>query len=138
MFTFSWIALFALAALSNDGPLPGAARVEAPQSPKQPLAVLYAGCPGTDREKDFVAFLRDHFTKVETTSLETLSMEKAKPFDVVVADWKPRYKYVDGRAKNYDSESGHHFSLSKDFTKPIVMIGAVGGEIARWSKIGWL
>lgn len=133
MLTLAWIASVPLALPASDVPA-----ADAHIQPQQTLSILYAGFPGGDREKDFVAFLREHFAKVEATNLETLSMEKAKPFDVVVADWKPRYKYVDGRAKEFDSGSGQHFSLSKDFTKPIVMIGAVGGEIARWSKIGWL
>jgi hypothetical protein len=120
-------------------PVAPALSQEATQQPKQALAVLYAGCPNTDREKAFVAFLEENFTKVESMSLEKLTLEQAKPFDVVVADWKGRYKIgPDGTAGMWDAESGHRAQLPKDFTKPVVMIGAVGGELARWSKIGWL
>ena len=107
-------------------------------APKQELSVLYAGCPGSDRETDFVRFLREHFARVEATSLPRLTMDAARPFDVVIADWRPRYKYVDGKAKSYDSSLAPGAQLPVDFTRPVVMIGAVGGELARWSKIGWL
>lgn len=110
----------------------------AAQDAKQPLSVLYAGAPGGEREQAFVAFLEQHFAKVGSVSLEKLSMETAAPYDVVVADWKRRYvPQADGKVE-FDSKAGHGFGLPRKFTKPIVMLGAVGGEIAPWSKIGWL
>jgi hypothetical protein len=129
---------FAVPFVLSQSPAPVSPQ-EITQQSRQTLAVLYAGCPNTEREKTFVEFLRANFTKVESTSLEGLTLEQAKPFDVVVADWKSRYKRgPDGRASEYDGGSGHSKQLPKDFTKPVVMIGAVGGEIAPWSKIGWL
>jgi hypothetical protein len=140
MFAITWIASLALAgAPQQPAPqqLARPAASHAATDPKQRLAILYAGCPGTEREKDFVAFLNEHFVKVETTSLGSLSPKTAAPYDVVIADWKERYKYVDGRATEYTSGTSA-FGITEEFTKPIVMIGAVGGEIALWSKIGWL
>jgi len=140
MLALPWIALLTLATAVQDPPArtqPQASPVDVAASDgKLPLGVLYAGFPGTDREKDFVALLKQHFAKVETTNLGSISMKTAAPFDVVIADWKERFKYVDGKATNY--VEGPAFRLDEDFTKPIVMIGAVGGEIATWSKIGWL
>jgi hypothetical protein len=136
MLALSSIVLLALSGASQDPALPSKPPVAANDA-KQPLSVLYAGAPGTEREKSFVALLKEHFAKVETIALGSLSMKTAAPFDVVVADWRERYAYVDGKAKQLPGFSSS-FGLDDGFTRPIVMIGAVGGEIARWSKIGWL
>jgi len=114
------------------------AQVQEPPSSKQNLSVLYAGCQGSERETRFVAFLREHFTNVGTTTLFALTKESACSFDVVVADWVSRYTYEGGKAKSYDASSDPNARLSVEFTKPVVMIGAVGGHLADWSKIGWL
>jgi hypothetical protein len=135
MLALSMIAVLTFASAVQDPALPTTPHV-AENDAKLPLSILYAGCPGTDREKDFVALLTQHFAKVETASLTSISMKTAAPFDVVIADWRERYKYVDGKATEY--VGGPAFTLDPSFTKPIVMIGAVGGEIAPWSKIGWL
>jgi hypothetical protein len=136
MFVFTWITSLALVGALQDPTPPAAPSAKAADS-KLPLAVLYAGCPGTEREKNFVAFLRSHFARVESIVLGDVSMDTAAAFDVVVADWKERYKYVDGVAKGYAGGISS-WSLPQRFTKPVVMVGAVGGEIVPWSKIGWL
>ena len=125
--------LVAVSALLLAAPAP-----RAPQDAKQPLAVLYAGAPDGEREKAFVAFLQQHFAKVGTVGLEQLTPEAAAPYDVVVADWKRRYVPQANGKVEFDSNAGHRYALPRGFTKPIVMLGAVGGEIAPWSKIGWL
>jgi hypothetical protein len=135
MLALPWIVLLTLAGPVQDPALPIKPQ-DAAGDAKLPLAVLYAGFPGTEREKDFVALLKQHFDKVESTNLGSISMKSAAPFDVVIADWKERSQHVDGKATNY--LPGSAFRLDEGFTKPIVMIGAVGGEIAPWSKIGWL
>ena len=98
------------------------------------LAVLYAGHPESPRAAAYVGFLREWFARVDQIDLEKLNVAAAQDYDVVVADWKRRY----GGKGGYDSDSGHRATIGSDFTKPIVMIGAVGGELARDGKIGWL
>ena len=102
--------------------------------PSRKLAVLYAGHPESPRAAAYVGFLREWFARVDQIDLEKLNVAAAQDYDVVVADWKRRY----GGKGGYDSDSGHRATIGSDFTKPIVMIGAVGGELARDGKIGWL
>ena len=72
--------------------------------------------------------------QVEAIALKDLDEERAAKFDVVVADWHRRY----GEA-GYQGGEGHGLKLGRDFKRPVVMIGAVGGELVRdWSKLNWL
>jgi hypothetical protein len=99
------------------------------------LAILYAGESGSAREKAFVEFLAPLFAKVEAIDLAKLDPKSAADYDVVIADWKRRYpRPPEG---TWDSAPG---SLSRELAKPIVMIGAVGGEITRElrPKLDWL
>lgn len=113
-------------ALAGDG-IPGG---------RDDLSILYAGYPGGPREKAWVEFLRKWFSKVESIDLKKLDVRSAADFDVVVADWTSRYtngRYTGGAKK-------HNTSLGKDFTKPIIMISAVGAELTRRMKLktDWL
>lgn len=100
------------------------------------LAVLYAGHPGGSRETAFVGFLRDWFQRVDTIHLKDLSMESAKGFDVVIADWMSQYG-KDG----YEKAEGLHSApvqLAADFTKPVVAMTYVGTQIRPRGKLDWL
>jgi hypothetical protein len=112
------------------------AQDQAPKAATKDLAVLYAGEPGNPREKAFTEFLGGHFKKVDSISLEKLSEQSAKGYDVVVADWRRYYsekrdEMGKGRAK---------VTLPTDWSRPTIMIGAVNGELTRplQSKIDWL
>jgi hypothetical protein len=89
----SWAGLALLASIASGQtppsppPPPSASAADATD-----LSILYAGAPGGEREKHFVEFLEEWFSEVHTISLEELTSKDAEPFDVVVADWKPRYK----------------------------------------------
>jgi hypothetical protein len=50
------------------------------------LRILYAGLLETDRAKDFVAFLGEHFEKVETTGYLTFTGTESADFDVTIMD----------------------------------------------------
>ncbi len=50
------------------------------------LRILYAGLLETDRAKDFVAFLCEHFPKVETTDYNSFTGWEATGFDVSIID----------------------------------------------------
>lgn len=101
--------------------------------------ILYAGAPGGEREQAFLELLRPWFARVDAIDLAELNATSAAPYDVVIADWSRRYSPEGGFA----SASGSDFPSSRgrigdDFTKPIVMVGAVAGEVQRRSKIDWL
>ena len=101
---------------------------------KLELSVLYAGDPTSPRTAAFSELLAEHFITVEAIALHDLTAESARPFDVVVADWKRRHA-----GGSYDSDARPGYTLPPGFEKPVVMIGAVGGEIARRrSYIDWL
>jgi len=97
------------------------------------LKVLYAGPSGTEREKAFVTFLREHFTTVAVIDIEMLSVDTAKQHDVVIADGKRLYPMDEKRQL-----ATPRVKIGADFTKPIIMISAVGGTIQKHTKIEWL
>ena len=124
------IRLTLLAALATLTP---PAQQEFPLGGAAQYKILYAGKPGDVREKRFVALLKTHFAKVDSISLSELNADKAAPYDVIIADWSRRYT----------KDSGFHgrgagANLPQEFSKPIIMIGAVGGEIQRHTKLDWL
>jgi hypothetical protein len=55
-------------------------------SEKIGLRILYAGLPNTDREKDFVDFLKKHFQQVETTDYYAFTGSYTADFDVAIID----------------------------------------------------
>jgi hypothetical protein len=94
--------------------------------------ILYAGKSRNVREERFLKLLKSHFARVDTIDLTQLTPLKARDYDVVIADWERRYK--GGVFKN----EPYGLQLDATFSKPIVMIGAVGGEIQRHTKLDWL
>ncbi len=86
------------------------------------LKVLYAGRPGSDREKDFVAFLSKHFTQVTTGDLAEFDDAGAEGVDVVIFD--------------YDGESSEAPmpDISDDYSAPTITLGVVGANIS--SELG--
>ena len=71
---------------------------------------------------------------MDAIALGELSTKAAKPYDVVIADWRRRYS----SEGEYIRDSSSNGRLPDGFSKPVIMIGAVGGEIQRRSKIDWL
>lgn len=116
-------------------PAPTQSDPQAKEWPGRTLAILYAGSPGGFRETSYTKFLHEWFDKVDAIDLRKLSVEAAKPYDVVIADWTSRY----GKDGYVEDMSGADLVLPKEFTKPVIMLSAVGGELTRGrSKIGWL
>ena len=66
--------------------VPCAGGQEAPAEKKISLRILYAGMPGTARQKDFVSFLSTHFTEVKSVDVMSFNEEQAKNSDVVILD----------------------------------------------------
>jgi len=92
------------------------------------LRLLYMGRPGSDREKDFVAFLQKHFEVVQTGNLETFTETDTQGFDVTLLDW------------DTNEFKGPKPAISDSFSRPIVTLGVPGGLIcSRWGlKTGYL
>jgi hypothetical protein len=107
------------------------------------LRVLYAGNPGSDREKDFTTFLGKSFSKVRTTDYRTFKQDDAKGYDVVILDWTSIYSRDDqGKIKQGSPglSSPTPPTLSDAFDRPTILIGAAGGFATQRSnlKINWL
>lgn len=92
------------------------------------LKILYAGRPSSDREKDFVDFLRKHFTMVETTDLKVFDESRCTGFDVTILDY-------DG-----DGFKAPRPRLSEGFSRPLLTVGVPGAIICdQWRlKTGYL
>src|SRR5271166_5872422 len=88
------------------------------------LKVLYAGNPGSDREKDFVSFLEKHFAKVDKTDYQKFTEDRAKGFDVVIFDWTsiyPRDKDGELTPKFTGLNSPTPPKLSERYDRPTIL-----------------
>ncbi len=81
------------------------------------LKVLYAGRPGSDRQKDFVAFLSKHFARVTTGDLAEFNDAGAEGVDVVIFDY-------DGKSSDAPMPD-----ISDDYSAPTITLGVVGANI---------
>jgi len=86
------------------------------------LKVLYAGRPGSDRQKDFVAFLSKQFKQVTTGDLAEFNDARARAVDVVIFDY-------DGKSSDAPMPD-----ISDDYSAPTITLGVVGANIS--SKLG--
>lgn len=86
------------------------------------LKVLYAGRAGSDRQKDFVAFLSKHFTQVTTGGLAEFNDARAEAVDVVIFDY------------NGKSSEAPMPDISDDYSVPTITLGVVGANIS--SELG--
>jgi len=90
--------------------------------------ILYAGHPGSEREGDFIQFLRRHFGTVETGDLEKFAEAQCDGFDVTILD--------------YDGEGfeAPRPRISEQFSRPLVTVGVPGGLMcSQWRlKTGYL
>ncbi len=86
-----WAKLFrgaSLALLVSGLPGPEARDVAAAEAGDRiPLRILYAGHPDSEREADFVAFLKKHFRQVATADLARFNGAQAANADVVLFDY---------------------------------------------------
>jgi len=92
------------------------------------LKILYAGHPGTDREKDFVGFLKQYFDLVRTGDLRTFQEAATQGFDVTLLDWDA--SVLEGPTP----------TVSTGFSRPVITLGIRGALIGRqWRlKTGYL
>jgi len=85
------------------------------------LRILYAGHPGSDREKDFVGFLKKHFDVVQTGNLQTFKEADTQGFDVTLLDW------------DINEFKGPRPKISESFSRPMITLGVPGGLMC----MGW-
>jgi len=92
------------------------------------LKILYAGRPGSDREKDFVGFLKKYFDVVQTGNLQAFKEADTQGFDVTLLDWDANVL------------EGPYPKVSGGFARPVITLGVRGGLINRqWKlKTGYL
>jgi hypothetical protein len=92
------------------------------------LKILYAGRPGSNREKDFVGFLKKYFDVVQTGNVETFKEVDTQGFDVTLLDW------------DWNATNGPRPRVSPSFSRPVVTLGVPGGFMCqRWGlKTGYL
>ncbi len=97
---------------------------------KMDLKILYAGKPGSDRERDFVQFLKEHFTAVTNADLSKFAPAKAGGVDVVLLDW-------DGSTEALFKSPRP--DLGEDYSRATLTIGIAGAFICshRDLKIGY-
>lgn len=87
------------------------------------LRIVYAGDPGSSREKDFVAFLRTHFSKVDTTSLAKFGDSTASGYDVAIFDYS-------GQGFNPPQPK-----ISASYDRPTVTVGVSGAFISAKQRL---
>ena len=113
----SRILVTTLALIAVVGLASGPVFSEDTSSEKMNVRVLYAGHPDSAREKDFVTFLRHHFSIVQRGNLAKFRSTDAKDFDVVILDY-------DG-----DGFKAPRVRLPRTYTRPTVTVGVVGAFI---------
>ena len=106
------------------------------------LKVLYAGNPGSDRERDYVGFLKGTFGRVDAVDYRTFRDETAEGHDVVILDWTSIQardaagRVLDDFKMNYPKPTP---SLSEGYSRPTILIGGSGERAVRKLrlKIDW-
>jgi hypothetical protein len=106
------------------------------------LKVLYAGNPGSDRQKEFTSFLQKQFAEVGSTDYRTFSEGDSRGYDVVILDWTSIYpRDEDGKIKEVNNglNSPTPPKLAESYDRPTILIGAAGGFVAQSLrlKIDW-
>lgn len=85
------------------------------------LRILYAGRPGSDREKDFVDFLKKYFDVVQTGNLQTFKEADTQGFDVTLLDW------------SINESERPEPTVSESFSRPMITLGIPGALIcSQW------
>ncbi len=115
----------ALAAVSMCSAVGTAAEEPAPPE-KIAMHILYAGHPGSAREKDFAEFLGKYFTQVQTGDLATFGDRSADGFDVAILDY-------DG--DGMDAFHAPRPKLSQNYTHATVTVGVIGGLLGSQLRL---
>jgi len=106
--------------------LSGGSQATSPQpapAEKIALKVLYAGHPGSAREKEFLTFLRKYFTEVQAGDLAKFTGGSAHAFDVAILDY-------DG-----DGFKAPRISLPPNYARATVAVGVPGAMIGNQLRL---
>ncbi len=122
-FSVAVIALMALLLLH-----PARCQGQAPPNEKLALRILYVGHPGSEREADFVGFLKRYFRQVNTGNLASFDANETGDAEVVLLDY-------DG-----DGFKAPQPRLPAGYARPTVTLGVVGAFICsqRGLKTGYM
>jgi hypothetical protein len=104
----------------------GTAAEEPAPPAKITMRILYAGHPGSAREKDFVEFLGKYFTQVQTGDLATFDDKSADGFDVAILDY-------DG--DGVEALHAPRPKLSQNYAHATVTVGVAGGLIGNQLRL---
>jgi hypothetical protein len=107
------------------------------QQPAQPLHLAFVGNLEQPRGKDFVAFLRAHYPRVDAVERNTCDPSRLRCADVVVLDWSQQDEGVSGWLK--DKKAARHCPLGdlEHWDRPTVLIGSAGLNLAAiWNLPG--
>jgi hypothetical protein len=113
------------------------------------LKILYAGHSGSNREKDFVGFLRQHFDVVQTADLKAFAQsgfaeKDAEGFDVTIFDYDGDGREAPQsavRPRFPDEWPGNSRGTTGPWlTRPLITVGVAGGQMCQqWKlKTGYL
>ena len=100
--------------------------------------MLYAGNPGSAREKDFVAHLKTTFRQVDSTDYQTFREDQANGHDVVIFDWTSVYaRDQDGKLIKGATDLVYPKvpEISEKYDRPTILIGCAGELIASSLKL---
>jgi hypothetical protein len=118
-------SLWALALLTAAASAPAA---EDPKTP-YPLRVLYVGNRDSARGKEFAAFFKERFTKVDVADRAGFDPAQARDADVVVLDWSQQDKVPPRDVSPLGDR--------KRWSKPTVLLGSAGHLMAGpWQVSG--
>ena len=104
-----------------------------------PLKILYAGNPGSDRERDYVGFLKGTFPVVDAVDYRTFREEMADGHDVVIFDWTSIQKRdASGRVDEKNPGMAYPKPIphpGENYSRPTILIGGAGEEVIRPLKL---
>lgn len=106
-------------------------------TPRQDLAVLYAGVPDHPRTKVWLEFLGQHFKTAKAADLAAFEPALAEGFDVVIVDAPSPFTAGKG-ASGFQMPKVAR--IPADFAKPMILLGAAGGAVLNQHqrKLDWL
>jgi hypothetical protein len=107
--------------------------------PEGPRRVLYVGNAGTDRAREYEAFLKEHFARVGVADRGRFDPAQAEGFDVVLLDWSQHDANPDGKFEFPYPERGLKSPLGprSGWSKPTVLLGSAGHLLAAaWQVHG--
>ena len=102
----------------TDGATTGLGGASSPTN-KIALRLLFAGSPGSARERDFVEFLGRHFREVKTENWTRFDGSQAAGFDLVILDYAG------------DGFKAPMPPLAAGYARPTITVGVAGAFLCR-------